>query len=341
MVKPIRAAFVGAGNRAYSAHYPVVARLADTVTIEAVCELEPARLARGGDYFQLPAQRRFTDLSTMLSTIRPELVYAIMGPRQVAQVAEQCFAAGAHVVIEKPPGASLAETERLAQAARTAQRQGMVTFQRRYAAVIEETRRRIAARGSLTLCIVEFHKQMLQLESPPWGVSTLWEDIVHVVDLARYLCGGSVTAVHAYRDAHASTWPNSYTALVRFETGATAVISGNRSSGGRFLRVEAHGPGLGAYLDDFPHKVRFLSNNGADVEEMTGAYLAASAATAPTDRAVPVAGSANLDEPAYDGLLAMHRHFLSCVQTNQPAISSIDEALETMRLIDRIERGER
>jgi virulence factor len=323
MPPPIRAACVGAGQRAFGAHYPVVARLTEAVSVEAICELEPTRLTRGGDYFGLPATRRYHDLSRLLAEVRPTLVYAFMGPRLIRSVAEQCFAAGAHVVLEKPPGADLAETEALCRAARAAGRQGIVTFQRRFAAVTIETRRRIAERGPLTLCLLEFHKDMRQLAAAPWGVSTLWEDIVHIVDLARYLCGGAVTAVSAYRDTHGAAWPNSYTALVRFAGGSTAVISGNRSSGGRFLRVEAHGLGLGAYLEDFPRSVRFLADNGSHIEEVTGAALVGQA-----------------DEPTYNGLLAMHRHFLEAVASGRPALTSLDDALETMRLVERIEQGE-
>ncbi len=202
---PIRAACVGAGARAYSAHYPCLAHLAAEVTIAAVCDLDAERLARGGDFFRLPAGARYTSLDAMLDEVRPDLVYAITRPESIRGVAERCFAAGAHVVMEKPPGASLADTDAMVQAARAVGRLGMVAFQRRYAAVIQEARRRILARGALTMCVLEFHKHMLGLAGPPYGLSTLWEDIVHIVDLARYLAGGRVTAVQAYRDAHGST----------------------------------------------------------------------------------------------------------------------------------------
>ena len=42
----------------------------------------------------------------------------------------------------------------------------------------------------------------------------------------------------------------------------------------------------------------------------------------------------------YDGVLEMHRHFLACVREGRPATSSLEDALETMRLVARMERGE-
>jgi predicted dehydrogenase len=320
--EPIRAACVGAGARAYQAHYPCLKRLADEVEIAAVCELDPARLARAGNFFDLPAARRYTDLAAMLAEVRPALVYAIMGPAVIRPVAERCFAAGAHVVMEKPPGATLADVEALAAAARAAGRQGVVTFQRRLAAVLQEARQRILARGPLTMCVVEFHKDMVGQPAPPWGVSTLWEDIVHVVDLARYLCDGRPVAVHAYRDARGAGWPNIYNALVRFDSGATAIITGNRASGGRYLRVEAHGLGIGAYMDDFPARLAVLADRATAPAVISGADLAGSATVAD-----------------YDGVMATHRRLLACLRAGQPALTSLDDALETMRLVDWIERA--
>ncbi len=322
MADRVRAAFVGAGNRAFSAHYPAVRQLTDEVELAAVCEVDPARLARGADYFDLPAERRYDDLNRMLAEVKPELVYTIMGPTFVRAVAERCLAAGAHIVVEKPPGASLAEVDSLIRAARAANRQAMVCFQRRHAAVVQETRRRILARGPLTLCVVQFHKDLIPSGPSKDGMTTLWDDVVHVVDLARYLCGGAVAEVHAYRDQPFTDWPSLYNALVRFDNGATALISGNRTSGGRFLRAEVHGRDIGAYIDDLPRSVRFLQDSASQPETLSAADLT---------------GSDDLQ--VWEGVVAMHRHFLECARLNTPATSSLDDALETMRLCARIEQG--
>lgn len=322
MPQRIKAAFVGAGNRAYSAHYPCVRELADEVELAAVVELDPARLARGADYLGLPPEGRYADLNAMLDEVKPELVYTIMGPTFVAKVAERCLRAGAHVIVEKPPGASVAELESMIRTARSVGRQGMVCFQRRHAAVVQEARRRILARGPLTMCTVDFHKDLLPTGPSKDGMTTLWDDVVHVVDLARYLCGGRVAAVHAYRDTFFADFPNCYNALVRFDTGATALISGNRTSGGRFMRAEAHGREIAAYMDDLPESVRFLVDNGKEPERIAGRELSGSA------------------EPrSWDGTLAMHRHFLACLREGRPATSSFEDALETMRLCVQIEQS--
>jgi predicted dehydrogenase len=324
MSRRVRAAIVGAGRRSWSAHFPAFKLLKDELEIAGLCDLDEARRTRAAEFFDLPDELSFADLDRMLAEVQPELVYAVMWPNFVRPVAERCFAAGAHVFLEKPPGCTLEDVEALIAAARAADRQGIVGFQRRHAHVTKEALRRIRERGPLTLCVAEFHKDLVKSGPPPYGVTTLWDDAVHAVDYARYLCGGEVTAVHAFVDRSFVDWPNGFNALIRFSTGATTVLTANRSAGARFMRFEAHGREITAYMDDFPATLRIVADDGAIQETVTAKDLAGSDVS-----------------QVYDGVLEMHRHILECVRTNTPGTSSLADALETMRLVARIEQGER
>ena len=74
----LRAAFVGAGRRGFGAHYPAVRDLRQEVEVVAVCELDPERLARGAEFFDLPPDFQYQDLDRMLEETRPDLVYTVM-----------------------------------------------------------------------------------------------------------------------------------------------------------------------------------------------------------------------------------------------------------------------
>jgi predicted dehydrogenase len=227
------------------------------------------------------------------------------------------------VVVEKPPGCTLDDVAALIAAAEAANRQGFVGFQRRHAHVTKEAVRRIHERGPVTLCVAEFHKDLVETGPPPYGVTTLWDDAVHAVDYARFLCGGEVTAVHAYVDRNFVDWPNNFNALIRFSTGATAVLTANRSAGARFMRFEAHGREITAYMDDFPAQLRIIADDGKVHETLSAKEMSGSDVS-----------------QVYDGVLEMHRHILQCARENRPATSSLQDALETMRLVARIEAGE-
>src|SRR5262249_36624736 len=103
----LKVAFIGAGSRARSAHYPCVSRLAD-VRLEAVAELDAERMGRVAEQYRIP--RTFGDYHEMLRTVNPDAVYVIMGPDYMTKPAIDCMNAGKHVFIEKPAGANSDET---------------------------------------------------------------------------------------------------------------------------------------------------------------------------------------------------------------------------------------
>jgi predicted dehydrogenase len=230
------------------------------------------------------------------------------------------------VFTEKPPGVSVAETQQMVVAAERADRWAMVGLQRRFTAAVQEAKRRVAARGPLTMCLAEFHKDLVTNPARHRRpvTSTLLDDVIHVVDLCRYLCGGRVDETPEAHVFHAqlggAEWPNCYNALVRFGSGAQAIITGNRSSGGRVLRVELHGIGIGCYIDPLPERLRILADNGQEDLTLTGAQLVGSD-----------------DRFEYEGTLAAHRHFVACVRERRQPLTDVRDVVATMRLVEQLE----
>ena len=327
-VAPLRVGFIGAGRRASAAHYPSVARLqeAGEVALVAICDLDEQRLAAAADRYGVGPEGRYTDFKRMLREARLDAVYAIFPPSLTGPLVLEILEAGVHVFMEKPPGISVGETQRLVEAAERTGRWAMVGLQRRFTSVVREALRRIAERGPLTMCLVEFHKDMVtRVESRQRPItSTLVDDLIHVVDLCRHVCGGRLDEtpdVHVLHDAFGgSEWPNCYNAVVRFASGAHGVISGNRSSGGRVMRVELHGNGIGCYIDPLPDRLRVLADNGRIDTTITGAELA---------------GSEHAAE--YEGILEAHRHFVACIREHRQPLTDVRDVIATMRLVAQLE----
>ena len=82
----LRTAFIGAGGRARSAHYPTVTTLAD-VRVEAVCELDAALMAQVVEQYAIP--RTFADYRRMLDEVDLDLIYVIMGEQLMAPVGDR------------------------------------------------------------------------------------------------------------------------------------------------------------------------------------------------------------------------------------------------------------
>ena len=314
----LKAGFIGAGGRAQSAHYPSVRRLADRVQMAAVCELDDQRLAQVAEKYGVT--RTYRDHRALLDEIDPDLVYCVMNEQWLLRPALDCIEAGKHLFIEKPPGANSDETRAILAAA---ERRGvwvMVGLQRRYAAVTREAMRRVAAKGPVSLATTTFNKQLPQRGDE--FTTTLWNDLIHIVDLLRYMAGGEPVEVTAYQDQFGGAGFDHYTALVRFDNRATGVMLGNRASGGRVLRSELHGVGIGCYMK-IPGAIEIHEDN--QVRTLGGWEIDG----VPPD-----------DVPCYEGVLTMHEHFVDCVVENRPPITDIRDVIHSVELVDQIEAAE-
>ena len=245
----LKAGFIGAGGRSQNAHYPCVNRL-EGVSIEAVAELDESRMQAVVEKYSIP--RSFKDYREMLETVELDIVYCIMHERWVTPIAIDCMNAGKHIAVEKPPGMNSGETQQMLDAAVANDVYCLVTYQRRYAAITREAMRLVSARGSATLAMGEFHKPG---DPDKDDMDSMWNDICHVTDLVRYMIGSEAVEVSAYQDAQENGAKNVFNALIRFANNAVGIVSGNRCSGGRVLRSELHGRGVGCYMMHMPKQI--------------------------------------------------------------------------------------
>lgn len=309
-------AFVGAGRRAQSAHYPTVNRVENS-TIEAVAELDEIRMGEVVDEYDIP--RTFGDYREMIEVVDPDVVYIVMGQEVMTSIAVECMNAGKHVFIEKPAGASAEESNQLLESAKSNDVICAVGYQRRFASVTTEAMKLVKEKGGATLAVGEFHKNLLGTPEPIR--STMWDDICHIVDLVRFMVGSEVKELNGFRDMNGSNWINDYSALIKFESGATGALLANRSSGGRTLRAELHGIGIGCYMQ-IPEQIEIFQDNSNPVI-LTGGSINKSDAGRVHD---------------YDGTMEMHNHLISSIQKGQIPINDIRDVVHTSNLVASIER---
>lgn len=312
----LKAGFIGAGGRGQSAHYPSVARL-DNVEMVAVCELDEERLSQVVEKYKF--EHVFTDHRKMLETLDLDVIYCVMNERWILQPALDCLNAGKHIFIEKPPGADSDQTQQMLDAAVANDVYAMVGFQRRFAAVTREAMRRVAAKGPVSLISTTFNKQRIAVEE---YTTTLWNDVCHVVDLLRYMAGGEPVEVRAYQDRFGGDVLNCYTGMVRFDNNTTGVVFGNRASGGRVLRSELHGVGVGCYMK-IPEEIEICEDNQTQI--LNG---------------WEVDGVDQEDTSRYEGTLTMHEHFVDCVLNKEVPLTDLRDAIHSIHLVDQLEAPE-
>ena len=317
MPSTVRIAFIGCGSLANRMHYPSLAEM-DDVELVACCDLDEAKLGATAERYGIA--RRYTDYRRMLREVECEAVYAVMPTLEpFPDLVVELVGAGKHVFLEKPPGVTLAACERMAEAAEASGVKTMVGFNRRFAPVVEESRRRVVESGGVSQMMAEFHKDMLS-SGPYWGVSILVTDVIHVVDLLRHVCG-EPTEVVSFPERRFADWTNVYSALVAFDSGATGILSANRAAGSRYERFELHGRGISSYVRA-PEEAQIWREGQREPEVLRGEELAGSA-----------------DPRRSFGYFAESRHFVNCIVAGQRPLTDLSDALKTMRLIAAIEVG--
>jgi len=317
---PVRVAFIGAGRLAGSVHYPSVAENPHARLV-AVCDLDEDRLRETADRYNVPAS--YTGYREMLDREAVDAVYVIMPPMSLHGIVMDCLAAGKHVFTEKPPGMTTEETRRWAEAAARGGLKTLVGFNRRYCPAVEAAKAAVLERGQPSMAMGEFHKDMLR-SGPYWNMSILRTDVSHAVDTLRDFCGEAVQ-VSAHVDRHfvAEGWENSYTlynALIRFENGASGILTANRTSGNRYERFELHGREVSAYVRAPERAEIWRAGEGETL--LTGEQL-----TGSREARVTYGYKAETD------------HFIRCILEGSLPRTCFQDALKTMELVDRIEAG--
>jgi D-galactose 1-dehydrogenase len=135
-MSPIRIAIVGFGKIARDQHVPAIAAT-DGVTLAAVASRNAS----------LPDVPHFATIEQLLRDGPPIDAVALCTPPQVRRAqAAAALEAGKHVMLEKPPGASVAELDPLIAQAARAGRTLFATWHSRFAPAVEPARRWLTAR---------------------------------------------------------------------------------------------------------------------------------------------------------------------------------------------------
>lgn len=327
----VRVGFIGAGEWANRVHYPSLASFRD-VEIAAICDLDEGRLNRTADKYGV--ELRFRDYRRMLESVELDAVYVVMAPvptghyagaEPMYKIVLECLKRGLNVFIEKPPGATLEEARRMAEAAREHNCRTMVGFNRRFIPVFREAKRRVEEHGPVTYCLAAFHKNELGHPEPWGGVSYLVADVIHAVDALRFM-GGEPERVVGCAASFYADYPNSFTAIVRFRSGGVGVLCSNYSSGGRVHYFEMHSKGVYALvnLPFEPEEQRALIIEGGR-----------SYGEAEVLRNLDLTGGCRDFHVLY-GYLQENRHFIDCVKRDEEPETNFEDAAKTMELVERI-----
>ncbi len=314
----LRIGFIGTGGFAQKAHYPSLARI-EQAELVAVCgRSRIERVHEVADRYNI--KRRYLDYQKMLAEVEMDAVFAIMRPTQgLTQIACDILAAGKHLFIEKPPAMTVGEMKVMADAAQRSGRVTMVGFNRRHIPVLMEVKRQVDERG-VSAVVATFYKHELKND---WSEgSKLLSNGIHSVDALRWLAGSEVKEVVSATSKAFTDHDNAWYALLRFENGVVGTLLTNYSTGGRANTFELHGNEISAFVN---------------LDESAVVYRDGKSKEPAVINAKVCAGSDEFIE--LYGLRAQAQHFVEAILAGGKPMPDFEDALKTMELVERIERG--
>ena len=249
--KPIGIGVIGTGGIAQSVHLPAYKKLQDEgkVKIVALCDIKPDKLAEANGKFG-PAEC-FEDYKALLAHPEIDAVDVCTPNYMHTPPVVEAFAAGKHVICEKPISINSKLGQEMVAAAEKAGKKFQVGLNMRFGAGPQAIKR-LADKGKFGDIYYARAQALRRRGVPMWGVFTekdkqgggpLIDIGVHILDMTLWLMGHpkpvSVSGTAATKFGHRSgfvnlfgkPWdPNNFTVedfasgYVKFENGASLVL---------------------------------------------------------------------------------------------------------------------
>ena len=315
----LRVGFIGAGEMATWAIFPALHFA--PIRLVAVCDLD-RNLAQSAAA-KFGADNWYTDYREMWSKEDIDAVIVQTHPRARRSLVTEALAAGYHVFVPKPPAASLVEAEDLAKAAKRADRVLMVNFQRRFSHAVTRAREIMSKEsfGELTQISSSFCSGLFtgargrEYDSP---VHAFMLDMApHHLDLVRYL-GGEVQSMSLH---HRQIGDGIALAIaLEFASGAvgTLQLNSHRIWWRNYDRIEITGMGEYLVLDDLWSIRHYTEAHNTFTENWSD------------ERSGELTG---------DGPCLIE--FVQAIREQREPVSSMQDAVETMRLYEAISEAVR
>ena len=231
-MKPLRTVLLGCGDFA-NHHAKNIVTMPDQFELVAFCDIIPEH-ARA--FVQNYAQnaKLYTDFHPMLDEVKPDLLFICLPPYGHTDEVAAAAARGIHVFIEKPLGLSSEQAWKMVEAAEATKIKTQVGFMFRFGAAVTELKSLIESGKAGDLGLMSARYFCNSLHSDWWrrrdkSGGQLVEQVIHLVDLMRYVMGDAQTVYSLqnnlfHRDVPDYTVEDVSGTVVGFKNGGIGVI---------------------------------------------------------------------------------------------------------------------
>ncbi|HLW03338.1 MAG TPA: Gfo/Idh/MocA family oxidoreductase [Ktedonobacterales bacterium] len=334
----LRYTLIGAGASIASHHLEALAKLPGTEIVgmaDANAEIGAQHAAQIGCPF-------FLDHRELLATVTPD-VAVICAPHPLhCSLALDCFAAGTHVLVEKPIAVEVAEAEQMIAAADAAGRLLAVNFQERFRPAVEAAHQMIAT-GELgevvrVLCVEPWFRTAAYYRSATWrgtwsgeGGGVLMNQAPHTLDRLCYLAGSPASVWGWIRTLrHGIETEDTAQAMLVYPNGAPGYLEVSTLEAGTLPQMHIIGDKMALeFRGETLHICRFTPS------------LSAFSATSLEKFATPQSAVETFEPPegvapGGEGHLAVHRDLRDAILTGRKPRCAGSDALASLELANAI-----
>jgi predicted dehydrogenase len=339
--KRLRCAFVGAGGHSYRNVYPTFQYA--PVELVAVCDVQLDRAETYARTFGAPAA--YDDHHEMLSTEQPDAVFIVTsytdeGEVQATALAEDCLRAGAHVWMEKPTAAGIAQLDRLQAAADESGRIVMTGLKKIFTPAMSKVKSILGTPefGQVSSISVRYPQSLPALESRSDGVKMIGflDHIFHPGAILTYLMGPVRRLTYEWEPRTGAS-----VSSLLFESGAvgTLHLAAGSATGAPLERVEVIGNGANVVVDNGVRLTYYRA--GAELAYGRSASFVTDDAVAPLHWEPEFSlGQLYNKNLFYLGYVPEVLHFCDSVLTGTPPQKgTLDDCLAIMRLFEAYQRN--
>ncbi len=246
---PLRYVIIGCAASIVPTHLQALAQLSAAQIVgmaDISAERGAARAAEVGCPF-------FVDHREALAELRPDVAVITTPHLFHPSIAMDCFAAGAHVLVEKPMAVEVAEADAMIAAAESAGRILAVNFQQRFRPAIVYVRRLVESGelGALlrVLCVEPWFRTAAYYRTASWrgtwageGGGVLMNQAPHTLDLLCHLAGPPSKVWGWTRTVvHAIETEDTAQAMLEYANGASGYLNINTVEAGLQRRLQIVG----------------------------------------------------------------------------------------------------
>jgi myo-inositol 2-dehydrogenase / D-chiro-inositol 1-dehydrogenase len=180
---------IGCGEHAVNFHGPAQAEAAHrdpAIQLAACCDIDPGRAKRYAGQFGFAGH--YDDFRSMIDAERPDAVALVVPVELTCDMGSDILRRGIPALLEKPPGETVAEVDRLSTAARAGGRDGrevpqLVAFNRRHMPLMSALRRGLER---LEVPVQHIRYEMVRVNRRDPDFSTT---AIHAIDAVRFIAG--------------------------------------------------------------------------------------------------------------------------------------------------------